>query len=75
MEEQLAASLSERQIAEPVENSEVLAGEIIGDSALPACAGFGLQAIDEINGVEETAAQAGADAASRDGDGEMRLAS
>jgi hypothetical protein len=48
MEEQLPAGLSEGQIAEFVENGEVLAGEVIGDSSLPPCACFGLQAIDEI---------------------------
>ena len=42
MEKQLPASLSEGQIAEFVENGEVLAGEVIGDSSLPPCACFGL---------------------------------
>src|SRR3977135_2303089 len=74
MEEQLPTSLSEGQIAEFVENGEVLASEVIGDSSLSPCACFGLQAIDEIDCIEEAAAQAGADAASRDGNGEMRLA-
>jgi hypothetical protein len=67
MEEQLPASLSEGQIAEFVENGEVLASVVIGDSSLPPCACFGFQAIDEIDCIEEAAAQAGADAASRDG--------
>ena len=74
MEEQLPASLSDGQIAEFVENGEVLAGEVIGNSALPPCACFGLQTIDEINRIEEAATQASANAASRDGNGEMRLA-
>ena len=39
------------------------------------CARFGLQAIDEINCIEEAATQTGTDAASRDGNGQMRLAS
>src|SRR5438105_14384924 len=73
MEEQLHASLSERQIAKLIENGEVLTGEIISDSSLPPCTCFGLQAIDEIDGIEETATQTGADTASRDGNGEMRL--
>src|ERR1700730_7151020 len=41
MEEQLPASLSEGQIAEFVENGEVLAREVIGDSSLSPCACFG----------------------------------
>src|SRR5438132_13684345 len=56
-----------------IENGEVLTGEIISDSSLPPCTCFGLQAIDEIDGIEETATQTGADTASRDGNGEMRL--
>ena len=62
MEEQLPTSLSEGQIAEFVENGEVLASEVIGNSSLSPCACFGLQAIDEIDCIEEAAAQAGADA-------------
>lgn len=70
--EQLSTSLSEGEIAKFVKNGEVVAGETIGDSALPPCACFSLQAVDEINGLEEAAAQAGADAASRDGNHDAR---
>ena len=35
---------------------------------------FGLELVDEIDGGEEAPARSGADAASRDGDGQMRLA-
>ena len=35
VEEELAAGLGERQLAELIEDSEVHAGEIIGDTALP----------------------------------------
>ena len=53
MKEQLAAGLSEGQIAELVENDEVHAGEIFGEPPLPAGAGFALQPIDEIDdGIE-----------------------
>src|SRR5262249_24120602 len=75
MEEQLPSSLSEGQIAELVESDEVFAGEIIGDSSLSPCGRVGLQAIDEINCIEEAATQTGADAASRDGNSQMCLAS
>ena len=40
MKEQLAADLSEGQVAEFVENDEVHAGEIFGEPPLPAGAGF-----------------------------------
>ena len=49
MKEQLAASLSEGQVAELVENDEVHAREIFGEPPLPAGAGFALQPIDEID--------------------------
>ena len=39
VEEQLAAGLGERQIAELVEDDEVEAGEIIGESSLATSAG------------------------------------
>ena len=74
MEQELAAGLGEGQIAEFIEDDEVHAGEVIGEPALPAVAGLGLEPIDEIDNIVEPAASAGADAASRDGDGEMRLA-
>ena len=74
MEEELAAGLGEGQIAEFIKDDEVHAGEVIGDPALPAVAGLGLEPIDEIDDIVEPAACAGTDAASCDGDGEMRLA-
>ncbi len=74
MEEQLPAGLREGQIAEFVENDEVHPGEVIGDASLTPGARFRLQPIDEIDDIEEAPTQAGADAAARDGDGEMRLA-
>ena len=74
MEEELAVGLGEGQIAELVENREVHAGEVIGEPALPAAADLALQPIDEIGDIVEPAAGAGTNAASRDGDGEMRLA-
>ena len=73
MEQQLAAGLREGQIAEFVENDKVHSREIVRDASLPAGARFRFEPIDEINSVEEASAQAGADAASRDRDGEMRL--
>jgi len=74
VEQELSAGLGEGEIAEFVENDEVHAGEVIGEPALPAAAGLGFEPIDEIDDIVEPAAGAGADAASRDGDGEMGLA-
>ena len=56
MEQQLAARLRERQIAQFVEDDEVEAGEIVGKPTLSAGSTFRFEAIDEIDGVEETAA-------------------
>ena len=74
MEQKLSASLGERQIAEFIEDDEVEAREIIGEASLAAGPSFGLEPVDEIDGVEETAARSGADAAARDRDRQMRLA-
>jgi hypothetical protein len=69
----LAAGLGERQIAEFIKYDEVHAGQVVGEPALATSAGLGLEAIDEIDHVVEPAAGAAADAASRNGDGKMRL--
>jgi hypothetical protein len=74
MEEQLAAGLSEGEIAEFVEDDEVEAGEMIGDAALPVRAGLGLELIDEIDGGEEPSPRSGPDAGSRHGNRQMGLA-
>ena len=46
VEQELAAGLGERQIAEFVEDDEVHAGQVIGKPSLPRVAGFGLEPID-----------------------------
>ena len=74
MEQELAAGLSERQIAEFVENEEVHSGELIGDPTLPSVTGLSLEPVDEIDHVVEPATGARADAASGDGDSQMGLA-
>ena len=48
VEKQLATGLSEREIAEFVEDDEVHAGQIVGDAALAAAARFGFEPVDEI---------------------------
>ena len=74
MKEQLAASLSEGQVAELVENNEVHASEIFGEPPLPAGAGFALQPVDEVDDGEEAAPGAAANAGPRNRYGQMRLA-
>src|SRR5271166_2864486 len=74
MEQQLPAGLSKGEIAEFVEDHEVEAREVIGEPSLAAGAALGLELVDEIDGGEEAPARSGADAASGDGDGQMRLA-
>src|SRR3954453_21379194 len=68
------AGLSEGQIAKFVEDDEVHAGEVVGEPALAAGAGLGLEPVDEIDHVVEPAVGTAADAASGDGDGKMGLA-
>src|SRR6516225_3746384 len=75
VEQKLTAGLCERQIAELVENDEVHAGQMFGEPALPAVAGLGLEAVDEIDDIVKSSPGAIADTASRDGDGKMGLAS
>ena len=76
--EQIArASLSEGQIAEFVENGEVLASEVIGDSSSsPPLRVLRLQAIDEIDFVlkKRPRRPARMQLSREDGNGEMRLA-
>jgi hypothetical protein len=64
-----------RQIAQLVENDEVHAGQMFGEPALPTVAGLGLEPVDEVDDVVEAPSGAIADTASRNGDGQMGLAS
>ena len=74
MKQELPAGLGEGQIAEFVEDDEVHARQMIGEPSLPTVAGFGLEPVDEIDHVVKPPADAGADAASGDGDGKMGFA-
>ena len=74
VEQELAARLGERQVAEFVEDDEVHPGQMLGDTTLPSVAGLDLEAVDEVDHVVEAAAGTGSDAASGDGDGQMGLA-
>src|SRR6202022_5124351 len=74
MEQKLATGLSERQVAEFVEDDEVHPGQMLGDTTLPAVAGLDLQAVDEVDHVVEAPAGTGSDTASGNGGGQMCFA-
>lgn len=74
VEEERATGLGEGQIAEFIQHDEVHPGQMLGEPSLPSVAGLGLEAIDEVDYVEEAAAGTGSDAASGDGNGQVGLA-
>ena len=74
VEEQLTAGLGEGQIAKLVEHDQVHAAEMVGETALAAGAGLGLELVDEIDDVEEAAPGASPDAGPCDGNRQMGLA-
>ena len=73
MEQQLPTRLGERQVAEFIEDDEVLSVEIIGQPPLASGPALGLKSVDQIDDVEEPAARTVTDAGPRNGDGKMRL--
>src|ERR1700733_13678067 len=74
MEQQLSTRLGERQVAEFVENHEVLPVEIIGQPPLASGSALGFKLVDQINDIEEPATRAATYASPRNRDGKMRLA-
>ena len=75
MEQQLASGLGEGQVAELVEDDEVAPGQLIGEPALAAGAGFGLEPVDQVDDVEEAAPGAIAGAVTVTGWCQLRVAS
>ena len=63
------------ECAKLIEDDEVEAGEIIGEATLAASPSFGLEPVDQIDGVEEPATRSGADTTARDRHRQMRLSS
>jgi hypothetical protein len=61
VEQQLAAGLCKREVAEFVENDEVQPGQMFGDPALSSAPGLYLQTVDEVDHVVETTAGAGSE--------------
>ena len=74
MKEELPAGLSERQIAELVEDDEVDAGELVGESARSAGLALGFEPVDEVDDVEETGLEALAETGPGDADRQVRFA-
>src|ERR1700760_2596138 len=74
MEQQLAARLRERQVAQFVEDDEVFAAKIVGQPPLVPGPAFGLKSVDQIYDIEEPASGTPTNAGAGDGNGEMRLA-
>ncbi len=74
MKEQLAAGLSEGQVAEFVEDQDVEAAEETGQPTLSFGAGFRVELVEQVDAVEEAATRGVADTGACDGDGEVGLA-
>ena len=74
VEQQLAAGLSEGQIAKFVEDDEVASDELVRGTALASGAEFGLEVVDQVDDVVAAATGALSDTGAGDGDGEMGLA-
>src|SRR5258708_17433399 len=74
MEQKLTTGLSERQVAEFIEDDEVHPGQMLGDTTLPSVTSLDLQAVDEVDHVVEAPAGPGSDAASGNSYGQMGLA-
>ena len=60
VEQQLASGLAERQIAEFVDDDEIVAQQLLGQSATTTGGFLLLQLIDEIDQIEEASSGAGA---------------
>lgn len=74
VEQELAAGLSEREVAELVQNQEVEAGDQVCGPALPFGTSFCIELVHQIDDVEEPSPPAIANAGAGDADGEMSLA-
>ena len=68
VEQQLAARLAERQIAEFVDDDEIVAQQLLGQPATTTGGLLLLQLIDEIDQIEEASSGAGANDSRGNGD-------
>ena len=75
MEQELATSLCEGQIAEFIQDQEVEAGDEIGRASLPFSARLGVQFVHQIDDVKEPASPSFSDTGTGNADGEVGFAS
>jgi hypothetical protein len=75
VEQQLSAGLAERQVAQFVDDDEIVAQQVLGQATAAAGGLFLLELVDQIDQVEEAAPGAGADDRGSDANGEMSLSS
>ena len=74
VEQQLAAGLAERQIAQFVDDDEIVAQQVLGQATAAAGGLFLVELVDQIDQVEEAAPGPGADDRRGDANGEVGLA-
>jgi hypothetical protein len=74
VEQQLAARLAERQVAQLVDDDEIVAQQLLGETAAATGSLLLLQLVDEIDQVEEAPPGAGTDDGRCDADAEMGFA-
>jgi hypothetical protein len=74
VEQQLAAGLAERQIAELVDDDEIVAQQVLGQASAAAGGFLLLELVDQIDEVEEAAPSPGADDGRGDADAQVGFA-
>src|SRR3954463_5908933 len=74
MEQQLSAGLAEREVAEFVDDDEIVAQQLLGETAAAPGRLLLLELVDEIDQIEEAPPGTGADDGGGDADGEMGFA-
>jgi hypothetical protein len=74
VEQQLAAWLAERQVAQLVDGNEIVASQFLGETAGPASCFLLLELIDEIDQVEEAPVRTRTNDRRGDADAQMRFA-
>jgi hypothetical protein len=74
VEQQLSAGLAERQIAEFVDDDQIVAQQFLGQSAAAAGGLLLLELVDQIDEIEEPAPSAGTDDRRGDADAQMGFA-
>src|SRR5205814_1000624 len=74
MEQQLAARLRKREVAELVDDDQIDARQLLGETAGTAGLGLGFELVDQIHGIEEARLPPQSDATPGDADSDVALA-